>query len=300
MGIINLNAGQLYRIRSRSISYVRTSNDEQLLNEEARGHGFSVQQHLFDQKWLRHIRRAVREAQDVLTKYGHRFRIFDAVFWVPEPLIAEAEERLELVKQQHATAVQGFKDAWPHIVHEAEAKLGDYFNPKMYPSPESVDKYFHLDMLRFELGPSTNSENEFNSMLVEFQQAATLDLLKRISEFRQRVVKVLTPTVKDGKTRMPKIFESLVEEMKDLCDHARDLVVDEDPKVVALVDGMVADLKDFMGGYNVTSTLNRLRRSDAAQERLKNHMDALGSKLSDVEYEYRTNRAIGLLPARKK
>jgi len=173
--------------------------------------------------------------------------------------------------------VQTFLDNYEYLVAEAKRWLGDLYDEKDYPSKQSIENKFSMDMgifpvpsndFRVELSSDelTRIQEDLEARMTTVQQEAMNDCWHRLYKHVEHIAEKLS----DPKN----IFrDSMVENARETCDLLTRLNVADDPNLEAMRQQVEAKL---LGHHPDTLRNDPDVRQDAAEEARK-IMDAMGA-----------------------
>lgn len=204
---------------------------------------------LIDQKSLKSVRAAaagVRAVHYELTRpwddTGRRL--------LPAALVEEYTDRVGKELALFHKAADTFTVAYPHLVEEAKARLGDMFDGSQYPSELQIRKTFDA-LTTFEpmpnggyLPPELVELGEYVDEIVQRNLKASQDALfhrlyRALQEVRRKIEHYET---KRGSKELTRFRLSILDEVKVLVRILPDLNIEGDPFLSGLVDRMENEL----------------------------------------------------------
>lgn len=160
---------------------------------------------------------------------------------LPTSLFLDYKPQMNMFRTQFDTMVNEFVANYPALVQTAKNYLGDLFNADDYPSPDEVrSKFdfklsfspvpeagdFRLDVPASALAElSQQYEDNFNKRMGEAMREPWAKLRKTLVTMAEKL------TDKEGDERTKRYHDSLVDNIKEMCEMLTHLNVTKDPKL---------------------------------------------------------------------
>lgn len=194
---------------------------------------------------------------------------------VPYALLDRHQDLVYHAERDFWALVDKFLDKYDTLVAAAAFKLGDLFDRRQYPAREEVRRKFAFRVSYTPLPKAgdfrVDIENEvqrelveqFNTMMAEREKAIMNDSWEKLHASVGRIVRQLAP--RDGKRG--KIYDSLIDDARELCDLLGHFNVAGDTKLEAARRG----LEDMLAGI----TTDALRTEADTRQVIHNKAKAL-------------------------
>jgi len=169
---------------------------------------------------------------------------------LPTKLFWEYTEELQGFKDQFYVAVEKFCDAYPDLVADAKARLGDLYDPDDYPPTDEVRRKFSFNYditpvpdtgdfrVDIEKAALDDLSEQLKGRLLETQKEAMREVWGRLRE----AVKAVSDRF-SGKTDEKVIFrDSLIGNIRDICELVPKMNLEDDPELDRLAEEVKLEL----------------------------------------------------------
>lgn len=199
------------------------------------------------------------------TDKGHRA--------LPSELFFDYQQALAKYKQQFFTAVSEFVQLYPQLVQDARLRLGTMYRPEDYPQPHELFGMFDVSI---DIAPVPDA-NDFRVDVAEEAKAEIREqITKAVAERQAKMVKDCWARMRDVVGRIadqcskekPRIYDSLMDNARDLVDVLDALNVTDDPAITAVRNDINEHLIVDTERLRISPTLCK-RVADAASQILE-------------------------------
>ncbi len=216
----------------------------------------------------------------------------DGIYLVPVELVQEVDEKLSEMAREREALVEAFCSVYPSLIEDAASRLRSVFDPRDYPSVETIRETFGFEWLYVDLGVPSGlkgvsrslwlKESEKQKKLWEEAMGEVRQVLRaQLQALVEHMVDRLSGKNEDGK---PRIFrDSLVRNMEDFLAtfDARNITDDADLK------GLVEKARRLMQGVGPAL----LREAPTVRETVAQGFERLQTAMDGMMIE-RPSRAI--------
>jgi hypothetical protein len=253
----------------------------------------ALSKRLLNSPELRDIEQLDRQIQEYLTNLCLPSLFKTGVYRLPIPLVEQVEKALNEFKERRDLLVEKFVAAYPASVREVRAQLKGMYDPRDYPSAESVRAQFRFEWQYVTTGVPGQLKAINAALFEQEREKASLKLRDAAEECRQvlragmlEIVRHMTERLQPSEDGKKKVFRnSLVEnvnaflrtfEMRDVTDDAE-------------MAGLVKKARDLMNGVDPET----LRDDELIRRQVQEGFTKLGNALEPLVVE-RGTRAIEL------
>ena len=253
----------------------------------------ALSKRLLNSPELRDIEQLDRQIQEYLTNLCLPSLFKNGVYRLPIPLVEQVEQALIEFKTRRELLVEKFVAAYPAAVREVRAQLQTLYDPRDYPSLESVRAQFRFEWQYITTGVPGQLRAINAALFEQEREKASAKLRDAAEECRQvlragmlETVKHMAERLKPAEDGKKKVFRnSLVEninaflrtfEMRDVTDDAE-------------LAGLVKKARDLMNGVDPDT----LRDDELIRQKVQAEFTVIQASLEPLVVE-RGTRSIEL------
>lgn len=154
----------------------------------------------------------------------------DTLMYVPTVILDKFMKEYREYESKHGELIQSFVDEYPSIISDMAFKNGDMFNRSDYPDAQELPSKFTMNLYVSEV-PTNDFRNaiaqeiaddlkqHYNKQAEQFIDSIMQKTGEQLVTFATRLSNACRDVTDDeGKKRKPKIYESTIEQAKELCD----------------------------------------------------------------------------------
>lgn len=237
---------------------------------------------ILDSEELRAIQRLDGLVRDYLSRLGLPSPLKNGCYLIPIDLIETVEAKLGDLFAQRDTLVQTFLTAYPEKCAQAASRLGPLFDPRDYPSIETLQEGFEVSTQYLTFGVPGTLQSISKSLLEREEEKAK----QRIAAIEDEIVQVLRLSLKElvdhmvdrlqpGADGKPKVFRNtLMTNMQEFLEtfKARNLTNDQD------LEALVDQAKGILAGVDATT----LRTNDATRSHVQAQLTQIKHSLDGL------------------
>ena len=186
---------------------------------------------------------------------------------------------------------QKFKDIYPSMISDAAFKQGDMFDRSEYPDVSELDSRFIMKLYvsqvpsndfrsNIALAIADDLKNNYESQVSDIVSNAMADAKQRLITLATRISNACTDNVAedDGKTKRKKIYDSTIEQAKDMCETLKAFNLTGDVQLEEARQKLASALSGV--------TTEELRESSYARATVKEEVDDLLSMFQPLKGSY--------------
>lgn len=203
---------------------------------------------------------------------------------LPSAKFIAFNDKMGEFEQRMFDLVSDFVKVYPSLITAQAMELGDLFDRAEYPTAEQITDKFSFRVtympvpssgdFRIDIGNQARKElqDRLDRVAQERIESAMQDAKSRITAHLDRLMTQLRAetTSANGKTRKPKLYDSLLEGGIELCDALDALNLVRDPDV----DSVRIALKRLLSQFDIDD----LRKSDAARTELRTQVEDIRNR----------------------
>ena len=182
---------------------------------------------------------------------------------LPTKKFLEFNDTMAKHEETFSTMVTDFVNIYPSLITAQAMALGDMFKRDEYPSANEIAHKFGFRLhympvpssgdFRVDVGNDAQDElrKQLEKVATERVENAMANVRTRLKDHLDRLMKQLRVDgggkTKDGKDKMPKIYDSLIDGGIELCDALESLNLVNDPNI----EGARMELKALLNQFDV-------------------------------------------------
>jgi len=207
---------------------------------------------------------------------------------LPQVSLDKFKKEYDALDNDFKKLKQKFKDVYPSMVSDAAFKQGDMFDRNEYPDVSDLDNRFSMKLFVSQV-PSSDFRSSISAAIADDLKSnyeaqvndivsnAMADARERLITFATRISNACTENVAgdDGKTKRKKIYDSTIEQAKDMCETLKAFNLTDDPEIEAARQQLASALSGV--------TTDELRESSYARSVVKEEVDDMLSKFKPLK-----------------